>query len=172
MIIPWYIYYPLEFFNWLYERPRLTKALVCATIVALGFLVWWFPAHAATPDQIVTVITKVQEKTVEATGVIADPKDGTLYKVGVRDTPTPSCGQHTAIGVSTISIMLMSSRGQTNDLTSMSVITPYAIPGGTLMLLDLDGNGTVDSVAPMGAIPNEVAQPIFDEIIACIARIR
>lgn len=172
MILPWYIYYPLQFLNWFDERRRLTKALFYAAIIALGLLVWWVPAYAATPDQIGTVITKVQEKTVEVTGVIADPKDGTPYKVGVRDMPTPSCGQHTAIGVSTISIMPMSSRGQTNDLTSMYVITPYAIPGGTLMLLDLDGNGTVDSVAPMGAIPNEVAQLIFDKIIACIAASR
>lgn len=168
MMLPWYIYYPVQFINWCIEHPRLSKALICITVVILGLLVYWVPAHAATPIQINAAITKVKENAAEVTSILIDPKDGTLYKVGVRDLPFPACGQRVAIGVSTISILPMNSGGQTADLTSIDVITSYEITSRKLMILDLNADGKVDSVAPMGAITNEVAQPIFDKIIACV----
>lgn len=127
-------------------------------------------AHGATPNQIEAVIAKIQTKTIEITGILADTNDGTLYKVGVRTLSMPSCGKGASVGVSTISIMPMDGNGQTADITSINIIVPYEITGGKLMLFDLNADGKSDSVAPIGTITNEVAQPIFDQIIACVAK--
>lgn len=162
MILPWYVYYPLLGINWFDERPRLSKTLLYVTIITLGFLAWWVPAHAATsPGQIASVIAKTKSAGVHRLLPAPLPNDE-IFMLDIWEYRPSTC--ETGNGVN---VTAPHDAPSAISLIAFKIVivsdTPTAIA-----ILDLNNDGIVDQVSNT-TVTVQAAQPMFDAIIACIA---